>query len=119
MVAKENGRAMARKKVERTEDDVRDYPSYSIDEVAEYLGVPKRTLRSWVSGYSYNTRSGVVKAPPIIQAADPKHLLLSFFNLAEAQVLASTRERNIGIAKVRRAIEYLREELNEERPLLT
>jgi uncharacterized protein (DUF433 family) len=119
MVANESGRAMARKKAERTEDDVRDYPSYSIDEVAEYLGVPKRTLRSWVSGYSYRTRNGVVKAPPIIQAADPKRLLLSFYNLAEAQVLASTRERNIGIAKVRRTIEYMREELKEDRPLLT
>jgi uncharacterized protein (DUF433 family) len=119
MITKESGKAMARKKVERTENDVRDYPSYSIDEVAEYLGVPKRTLRSWVSGYSYRTRHGVRQAPPIIQAADPKRLLLSFYNLAEAQVLASTRERNIGIAKVRRAIEYMREKLDQERPLLT
>jgi uncharacterized protein (DUF433 family) len=109
---------MARKKVERTEDDVREYPSYSIDEVAEYIGVPKRTLRSWVSGYKYRTKSGIRTAPPMIQAADRKRLLLSFFNLAEAQVLASTRERNIGVAKVRRAIEYMREELHEERPLL-
>ncbi len=39
---------MARKKIERTQEDVREYPSYSIDEVADYIGVPKRTLRSWV-----------------------------------------------------------------------
>jgi len=109
---------MARKKVERTEDDVRDYPSYSIDEVAEYIGVPKRTLRSWVSGYTYRTRNGVRRAPPMIRAADPKRLLLSFFNLAEAQVLASTRERNTGIARMRRSVEYMREAFNEPRPLL-
>lgn len=109
---------MARKKIERIQSDVREYPSYSIDEVAEYIGVPKRTLRSWISGYSYPTRLGLRKAPPIIQPADPKRNLLSFFNLVEAQVLAATRERNISVSKVRRAIEYLREAENEERPLL-
>lgn len=113
-----NGWAMARKKIERTQEDVREYPSYSIDEVAEYIGVPKRTLRSWVSGYSYRTKGGIRKAPPIIQPADPKRLLLSFFNLVEAQVLASTRERNISVSRVRRAMEYLREEACEDRPLL-
>jgi uncharacterized protein (DUF433 family) len=117
-VAKNIGRSMARKKIVRTQDDVRDYPSYSIDEVAAYIGVPKRTLRSWVTGYKYRTKNGVRTAPAMIQAADPKRLLLSFFNLAEAQVLASTRERNVGIAKSRRAIEYMREELGVERPLL-
>jgi uncharacterized protein (DUF433 family) len=109
---------MARKKTERTQEDVREYPSYSIDEVAEYIGVPKRTLRSWVTGYNYRTSSGIRKAPPIIQPADPKRLLLSFFNLVEAQVLAATRERHISVARVRRAMEYLREEAGEDRPLL-
>ena len=117
-MAKNVGRPMARKKIVRTQDDVRDYPTYSIDEVAAYIGVPKRTLRSWVSGYAYQTKSGPRKAPPMIQAADQKHHLLSFFNLAEAQVLAATRERNVGVAKVRRAIEYMREEFDVERPLL-
>jgi uncharacterized protein (DUF433 family) len=109
---------MARKKLERTQDDVREYPSYSIDEVADYIGVPKRTLRSWVSGYTYRTAHGKQKAPPIIRPADEKRLLLSFFNLVEAQVLAATRERDIGVSKVRRAIEYLRDKEGEDRPLL-
>ena len=109
---------MARRKTERTQSDVRDYASYSIAEVAEYIGVPHRTLRSWISGYSYRTKNGVRKAPPIIQPADPKGNLLSFFNLAEAQVLAATREQNISVARVRRAIEYLRDEVGEARPLL-
>lgn len=67
---------------------------------------------------SRGVRRGVRKAPPIIQPADPKRNLLSFFNLVEAQVLASTRERKIGVRSVRRAIEYLREEGGEPRPLL-
>ncbi len=110
---------MARKKAIRTQDDVRDYPSYSIDEVAEYVGVPKRTLRHWISGYKYKTQNGIRLAPPIIPPADPKKNLLSFFNLIEAQVLAATREQNVGLSRVRKAVEYLRELGCEERPLLT
>lgn len=109
---------MARKKLERTQKDVREYPSYSIEEVAEYIGVPKSTLRAWISGYNYKTRTGVRRSPPIIQPADPETNLLSFFNLIEAQVLAATRERKISVGRVRRAIEYLREQAGEERPLL-
>jgi uncharacterized protein (DUF433 family) len=109
---------MARSKIERIQEDVREHPSYSIEEVAEYIGVPKSTLRAWISGYTYRTRSGVRRAPPIIQPADPKKNLLSFFNLVEAQVLAATRERKISLSKVRRAMEYLKEKASEERPLL-
>ena len=109
---------MARRKTERTETDVRDYPSYSIEEVADYIGVPRRTLRSWISGYTYRTKGGVRRAPAIIKPADPKRNLLSFFNLVEAQVLAATRERNISVSRVRRAMEYLRETVQQERPLL-
>jgi uncharacterized protein (DUF433 family) len=88
---------MARKKLDRIVEDVRKYPSYSIDEVAMYIGVPKRTLRSWFSGYKYKNQGQVRTAPPMIQPADSKHLLLSFFNLVEAQVLAATRDRRIGV----------------------
>jgi uncharacterized protein (DUF433 family) len=105
--------------VPRTEDDVRDYPSYSIEDVAHYLGVPVRTLRSWVRGYSYKTSHGVVRVRPLIEPADPKRNLLSFFNLAETQVLAATREKDIPTRRVRRAVEYLRSEEGWERPLLT
>lgn len=113
-----NGGAMARKKVERTVEDVREYPSYSIDEVAMYIGVPRRTLRTWISGYKYKSHGQVHQAPPMIEPADPKHLLLSFFNLVEAQVLAATRERRIGVGRVRRAMEYLRETTGVPKPLL-
>jgi uncharacterized protein (DUF433 family) len=116
--ARKSGWEMARRKAERTQEDVREFPCYSIEDVADYIGVPERTLRSWISGYSYRTKTGIHKAPPIIPPADPKRNLLSFFNLVEAQVLASTRERHIGVARVRRAIEFLREAESEPRPLL-
>ncbi|HEY1647904.1 MAG TPA: DUF433 domain-containing protein [Terracidiphilus sp.] len=109
---------MARKKLDRIVEDIREYPSYSIDEVAMYIGVPKRTLRSWFSGYKYKNHGHVCTAPPMIQPAESKHLLLSFFNLVEAQVLAATRDRRIGVGRVRRAMEYLRETTGVPRPLL-
>ncbi len=90
---------MARKKLERTQGDVREYPCYSIDEVAGYVGVPKRTLRTWIKGYPYRTKTGVKRAPAIIEPADPQNNLLSFYNLVEAQVLAATKEREIGLSK--------------------
>jgi uncharacterized protein (DUF433 family) len=111
--------AMAKIGVPRTQEDVGDYPSYSIDEVARYIGVPLRTMRSWVSGYWYKTKHGKKHARPLIQPADQQHNLLSFFNLAEAQVLAATREKDIPLNRVRRAVEYLRTEERWDRPLLT
>ena len=109
---------MARKKRERSEDDVREYPCYSIDEVAAYIGVPRKTLRNWITGYSYKTTRGRRQAPPVIEPADPEENLLSFYNLVEAQVLAATKERSIGLQSIRRAVECMREKFNEDRPLL-
>jgi uncharacterized protein (DUF433 family) len=110
---------MARRKVARTQDDVREYPAYSIEEAARYVGVPARTMRSWVRGYPYKTAHGIKHVPPLIQPADSTHNLLSFFNLAEAHVLAATREKNIPTSRVRRAVEYLRNVEQLDRPLLT
>jgi uncharacterized protein (DUF433 family) len=72
-----------------------------------------------VSGYTYKTKNGAHKQPAIIQIADKKRNLLSFFNLVEAQVLAATRKRNISLPRVRKSIEYMREHLQQDRPLLT
>jgi uncharacterized protein (DUF433 family) len=110
---------VARKKLERFDYEIREYPCYSIEEVAGYIGVPKRTLRNWTTGYYYKTaKVAKKKALPIIQPADPENNLLSFYNLVEAQVLAATRERNIGISRLRRTVEFMREVLGEDRPLL-
>jgi uncharacterized protein (DUF433 family) len=119
MFVAEDWRGMARKKVERTQNDIREYPSYSIEEVAEYLDVPRATLRAWVSGYTSKTKYGKRKHPPIITLASKSKNLMSFFNLIEAQVLAATRKRNIGLARVRRSVEFMREHFGVERPLLT
>ncbi len=100
---------MPRKKLVRLAGDVREYPRYSIEEAARYLGIPKSTLQAWTRGQHYHTRNGIEHIyHPIIDLANKHHKLLSFYNLAEAHILRSTRERNLPLRNVRAAIEYVR-----------
>src|SRR5712692_2189511 len=102
---------MSRKRILRIVEDVREHPCYSVSEAADYLGIPKSTLQSWISG------SGNKKFKPLIIPADPKNSLLSFYNLVEAHVLVSTRRRDIPMPKVRTAVEYVREHIGGPHPL--
>jgi uncharacterized protein (DUF433 family) len=95
-----------------------DMPIYSLAVVARYLKVPLQTARSWVLGRDYPTKAGPKRFPPLIQPADPAGHYLSFRNLAEIHVLDSIRrDDGIPIAKVREALDYLREHLNSAHPL--
>jgi len=89
----------------RAYQDRREVPKYRINEVALYLGINEPTLRNWFFGY-HRTVNGVRKLhAPIIRPAlhNPYEPSLSFYNLAEAQVLAATRRkwsivRNAGVS---------------------
>ncbi len=108
------GWKMARKQQTRVSGDLREYPRYSIEEAARYLGIPESTLNSWVRGYKRKGRT----YPAVLTLADPKRGLLSFFNLAEAYVLRFARRRDVTLSRVRLAMEYIREHFNHEHPLL-
>jgi uncharacterized protein (DUF433 family) len=99
------------------EQDVREAPAYSISDAADYLRLPKSTLRAWVLGQRY----GKEKRQPfkaVIAIADRKERKLSFINLVEAFVLAGIRrEHNVPLPTVRQAVEYLRRTFKTERPL--
>lgn len=112
---------MARRKLVRTAGDVRQHPRYSILEAAEYLHIPASTLKSWIRGQRYrDSRSGKMREfKPLIEAADPKNRLLSFYNLAEAHLLRSTTEREIPLKNVRKALDYVRGTIKSIHPLLT
>jgi uncharacterized protein (DUF433 family) len=100
-----------------TQQDVREAAAYSISEAADYLRLPKSTLRAWVLGQRY----GKEKRQPfkaVIAIADRKDRRLSFINLVEAFVLAGIRrEHNVPLPTVRQAVEYLRRTFKTERPL--
>jgi len=100
--------------------DPRETPTYGIPEAAHYLRIPVATLRSWVLGRDYQTGKGKRRFKPLIQVADEKHHLLSFFNLAEAHVLSACRRcHGITMDKIRKALDYVARQLKSEHPLIS
>jgi uncharacterized protein (DUF433 family) len=99
-------------------NDPREVPVYSITDAARYLGVSKYTLHSWLFGRHYKTQKGLVMSKPLIEIADPKSKLLSFINLVETYVLASTRQlHGVRMNKIRSAIEYMQAVNPSKHPL--
>jgi uncharacterized protein (DUF433 family) len=100
-------------------DDPRETPLYNITDAALYLGIPATTLRSWTNGRTYPTKGGRKFFKPLIAPADPHRGMLSFANLAEAHVLQATRDKDIPIPDVRKAIDYIQESWPSRHPLIT
>src|SRR5437763_1505036 len=99
-----------------TDNDVRETPAYSISEAAEYLRLPKSTLRAWVLGQRYGKSERFFKS--VIAIADRDDRKLSFINLVEAFVLAGIRrEHNVPLPTVRKSVDYLRRTFKTRRPL--
>ena len=107
---------MARVKVRRTTEDIRELPSYSITEAAYYLGIPPSTLKTWFRGYRGPTGR---RHLPMLKPADGRRLLLSFYNLVEAQILEAARRRRVSTKRLRIAVEWANEYLPGPHPLLT
>jgi uncharacterized protein (DUF433 family) len=85
--------------------DSREQPLYTITEAATFLGVNSQTLTTWFFGREYKTAQGIQPWPRVIIPADPELKLLSFYNLAEAHILAATRyEHKVPFGAVREAI---------------
>jgi len=101
------------------EDDPRRLPAYTLGEAARYLRLPQQTLRSWAVGRSYPTGSGKKRSLPALAIAAKHPPILSFVNLVEAHVLASiTREFDVPLQRVRRAITFLQREFESKHPLI-
>jgi hypothetical protein len=100
--------------------DPRQIPAYTIFDASRYLQIPARTIRNWGYGYPYATHSGGRRhtAPRIEIEASADHDL-SFFNLIELHVLSALRrEHQVQMPKIRRAVEYLKEQVHSARPLI-
>jgi len=99
-------------------DDKRELPAYVISEAAQYLQIPRATLRSWVVGRHYPTESGNKFFNPLISLPVKDNLCLSFVNLVEAHVLnAIRRQHKVSIPKVRAALNYLERRFKSKHPL--
>ncbi len=106
--------------------DPRLLPVYTIREAAHYLHIPQGTLRSWVHGRYYTTRTEerrffkpVIELPePVFDDDEEAILSLSFINLVEAHVLTAIRTVwGLPLSKARDATEYLRETFGSKHPL--
>jgi uncharacterized protein (DUF433 family) len=79
----------------------REVPAYRISEVAQYLRMPKATVRAWALG------QGDFKPVLRLEAAKPVPLL-SFVNLVEVHVLdALRREHDIPLQRTRGVLRIL------------
>jgi uncharacterized protein (DUF433 family) len=88
--------------------DRREFPRYSVSEVALYLHIPERTVRSWMYPRRTSGLNGAeIVSAPLIYPADGKGNRLSFYNLVEAHILKSTRTRDeVPMSEIRAAIDY-------------
>ena len=93
-------------------NDPRDTAIYSVAEAADYVGVPRGTLRHWLK----KPRNG----RPLIEAASETAARpLSFYNLLEAHILRVALERDAWLQRIRTAVDRLREQAPDSpHPLL-
>jgi uncharacterized protein (DUF433 family) len=107
----------------RNDLDPREQPLYTVKEAASYLGIDPATLGTWFFGRRYATKSEGQKLwNRVIIPADQELRLLSFFNLAEAHILAATRyQHKVPFPAVRDAIANLQREFpaHAAHPLLS
>lgn len=98
--------------------DPRYLPVYSVPEASHYLLAPTATLRSWVLGRPYPTKSGSKFFRPVIVVPDAPRRALSFINLVEVHVLdAIRRDHHVPLDKIRIALDYLRNQFGSKHPL--
>jgi uncharacterized protein (DUF433 family) len=111
---------MPKRRPLRTEGNIREFPRYSISEAAFYVRIPATTLHAWTRGQDYTTSEGVHRTfHPLIELADKRRKLLSFYNLVEAHILRSTTERGVPFQNVRKALDYVQKTIPGKHPLLT
>lgn len=103
----------------RAWSDIRSLPAYSFAEAAHYLNLPVTTLRAWCLGQPYQVRGEPRRFQPVLRLDGRTPPALSFLNLVEAHVLAAIRrEHKVSLQSVRRALQYVRDKLGQDRPLV-
>lgn len=103
-----------------TSPSLHDEPAYRSAEAARLLALPRETVKAWAFGQDYVHQDGRPKRfVRLIDAADPKHKLLSFANLCELHVLAAVRRHHrVPMPSVRASLDFVARELGTPRPLI-
>ena len=85
-------------------------PLYSITEAAQYLDVPRPTLKTWVDGYVRHPEGRTVIGKPLVTAAAqtrPGYPRLPFVGFAEAYVLNAFRSAGVPLQRIRASLDAL------------
>ncbi len=95
-------------------------PRYTVPEGAAFIHRPTSTVRRWALGHARTLNGETRRDEPLIQVdgSPGEPVILSFLNLLELRFLGSYRKR-VPLQAIRRALDYVAGELNEDRPLLT
>jgi uncharacterized protein (DUF433 family) len=100
----------------REDVDPRELAIYTPADVARFLGIHPATLGHWI----YGRKNKNSYFHPVIEPADPENKLLSFYNLAEAHVLASTRyQHHVSFKAIRAALDTLQQRYPSKHPLIS
>jgi uncharacterized protein (DUF433 family) len=93
---------------------------YGLTEAAQYLHLPRATLRAWVDGRYYKAGGQRRFSPHLIERPAPSDERLSFTNVVEAHVLRALRvEHGVPMQLVRKALEYAESEFGMDRLLIS
>ncbi len=85
----------------------REMPAYTSTEASSILAIPRGTIDSWFFGKAAGEGYGFKR---VLLPADPKHRLLSFYNLIEAHVLRALRvSKGIELSQIRKSLQYVSE----------
>jgi len=98
--------------------NLKEVGAYTPTEAAHYLQVPISTLRAWILGQTYESHGKVRHFKPVVQIADKKDKLLSFYNLVEIHALSVIKTHNVKLPEIRKGLDYVEKELSTRRPLL-
>ncbi len=97
---------------------VNDLPAYSLTEASRILRIPVTTIRAWIRGQVYRTKSGERLFRRVVIPADSRTGYLSFTNLIELSVLGDFRRKfGVRLRNVRSAIEGARRHFGSDHPL--
>lgn len=96
-----------------------DIALYSVPEAARLVAIPRQTLWNWLEGYAYPSGGRTVRAKAVIQPTAVSQTALSFVNLMEVRALAGFRNTGVSMQRVRKALDYVRKEMQEQHPLAT
>ncbi len=97
---------------------INDIPAYSCTEASRFLEIPVSTVRAWIRGQPYRTKTGEHLFARVIIPADETTGYLSFGNMVELFVLKCLRRTHeVPLPRIRDAIERIRGTFHSQHPL--